>query len=306
MSLNEICITGEDGDYTLIADTLKSYNGRIHKSLIIDNGLVVDDGKTHISDTLYQEWFSEDIIKAAQKEQSIDAKKFSNKYFVQFDYPLNKEGQGVSADFFSENEETAKAEALEVYKEQFGAEATGKIIKFIRYRWAKEVRQFCIEKYGTAYPRKIECGYITWTNVPFFAMPYSPMEMRGIPYLEDWDIGEHNEKIEAEMTAHMKKHPKPVRKLWKLPYYNEKKLKRFLGMSPGNKEIYESVKKWHDKYKTLDNSLRRGKSSLLTPEQLELLGINFDPYKHKYRGGKAYIEFKGKRMEIAPDIGKVL
>ena len=55
------------------------------------------------------------------------------KFFVQFDYPLNKKGIGVSAEFFSENEETAREEALEVYKEQFGDKATGKIIKFVCY-----------------------------------------------------------------------------------------------------------------------------------------------------------------------------
>ncbi|MCL2128741.1 MAG: DUF4116 domain-containing protein [Treponema sp.] len=181
----------------------------------------------------------------------------ANKFFVQFDYPLNKEGQGVSAEFFSENEETAKKEAMDVYKEQFGDQATGKIIKFIRYRWASEVKQLCIEKYGTAFPCKIECGYIEWRNVPFFAMPYSPMRMKMIPYLEMPDASKEKDTIRKKIKEH-------------------------------------------------DETASKQGSKPLTPEQLELLGINFDPYDHSnYQGGKAYIELKGKRMEIAPKFGKI-
>jgi len=44
----------------------------------------------------------------------------------------------------------------------------------------------------------------------------------------------------------------------------------------------------------------------LTPEELELIGINFDPYERsRYWGGKAYITLGGRRMQVSPEFGKV-
>jgi hypothetical protein len=59
MSNKEISITGQDGDYLLIADLEKNYKSRIHKSLIIDNELEVVNGKFQIDGTLYKEWFKD-------------------------------------------------------------------------------------------------------------------------------------------------------------------------------------------------------------------------------------------------------
>ena len=67
MPEKEIIITGQDGDYLLIADTLKGYKSRIHKSLLAANELDVADGKTQISQTLYQAWFSEAMAEALQE-----------------------------------------------------------------------------------------------------------------------------------------------------------------------------------------------------------------------------------------------
>ena len=78
-------------------------------------------------------------------------------------------------------------------------------------------------------------------------------------------------------------------------------------MHPDCMEFVEPIKTWEEKYHRLSNSLRRGTLAKLAPEQLELLGINFDPYDHsEYQGGKAYIDFKRKRMEVTPEYGKIL
>ena len=306
MSEMEITITGQDGDYLFIADTAKGYKGRIHQSLVPDNGLEVVNGKINVSRTLYHAWFKEDLELAARKEAAEFARMHAYKFCVQFDYPVNEEGRGVSAEFFSENEETAKAEAMEVYKDQFGEQATGKIIKFVRYRWAYEVRQFCIEKYGTAYPTKIEGRKIIWLNVPFFSMPYSPMNMKAIPVFEEWEIEEYNMKIEDEIEKHWEIFNQYNKKVRKMLFLSDSKMKKYLKTHPECIEFVELIKKWEEEYNQLSNRLRRGTRINLTTDQLELLGINFDPYRHEYQGGKAYIELKGKRMEIAPEYGKIL
>ena len=151
------------------------------------------------------------------------------KYFCQFNYPLNEKGHGVSTEFFSGNEETAKTVVLDAYKKQFGNEVKGNIVKFIRYRWAREVHQFCEDKYGEPYPEKIECGRIVWLNRPYFAMVNSPMQMKSIPYLII-------EKIAVETDEHDLKQ--------------------------------------------------------LTPDQLKLLGIDFDPYECKPKDDYLLIKFK--------------
>ena len=67
MSEKEISIIGQDNDYLLIADTIKGYEGRIHKSLITDNGLEIVDRKISVSGTLYEIWFQEAMVKAFEQ-----------------------------------------------------------------------------------------------------------------------------------------------------------------------------------------------------------------------------------------------
>ena len=62
-----ISIVRQDGDYLLIADIVKGYNGRIHKSLIADNGLEVINGIFSVSKTLYGTWFQETMSKAFEE-----------------------------------------------------------------------------------------------------------------------------------------------------------------------------------------------------------------------------------------------
>jgi hypothetical protein len=164
-----------------------------------------------------------------------------SRYRIWFDSPVNEEGKKPCADFYAGDEETARAEAMALYKEQFGDEASGKIEKVAKYRTQEEVKQFCMEKYGTAYPADVGFGHIVWWNVPYFAMPYKPSHMKSIPRLrsEDAEAGSHCDKD-------------------------------------------------------------------LTPEQLALLGIDFNPYEHgPYQGGHAYIKIGGRRMELSPDFGKI-
>jgi len=210
MAKKEICIIGQKDDYFFIVDSSKRYAGKIHKSIVQDNKLAVIDGKINVSDSMYREWFKEDVSNEIDKIRSEYEKSHANKFFVLFDYPINSDGLGFNIEFFSENEEIAKARALEIYKKQFGEAATGKMIKFVRYRWFSEVRRFCFEKYGTSFPDEVEYGQIKWLNVPYFVLAYTPMQMKMMPYLI---IDEHS-------------------------------------------------------------------SRRLTPEQLALLGINFDPYEH--------------------------
>ena len=313
MSEMEIIITGQDGDYLLIADTTRGYKGRIHQSLVQVNELEIINNKISVSKTMYQAWFREDLERAArdnqEKEKAGYAEIHANTYKIIMDFPVNEEGKRPTLIHHAENEDIAKAEAIKLYLKQFGEEAKGKIASIIRFRSNQEVIQFCMEKYGVPYPSKTEFGNLQWSHVPWFAMPYSPMGLREIPYLiiKDINIEEKNQinqQIKEHYDKRLKINGKPVRilisKIQKREYFKS---------HPELREHQKEIEEWLDKLNELQkqcNSLRVETKSL-SPEQLELLGINFDPYDHsEYQGGKAYIELKGKRMEIIPEFGKVL
>jgi hypothetical protein len=191
-------IIGQDGEYLLISDPEKGFNGRIHRSLIEDNGLKVINGKFYVSDSLYRSWFADDLARALLDQQEEFARKRSK--------------------------------------------ATG-------YRTAAEVEEFCLKKYGSACPHDLGFGHIVWLHVPFFAMPFSPMEMREIPYLE----------------------------------------------IPETKGCQEPCEQIYD---------IRFNRKHLNSEQLELLGINFDVYEHKYNGSKASFSIKGKHTVVPMEFGE--
>jgi len=200
---------------------------------------------------------------------NINEKSRANKFFVQI---ANEKGLSISAEYFSENDETAREEALAAYKEQYKEEATGRIIKFIRYRWAWEVHEFCKEKYGSSTPDKFECGNLIWLNVPNMGMPGSPMKMKCIPYLVIEEMKQVRDELQKKLNKHEKKYPK-------LPngirVYN-------IDNHPDLKEYAEPVKEWYrvhfELIKELNSIIDKKR---LSSEQLELLGINFNVYKRK-------------------------
>jgi hypothetical protein len=103
----------------------------------------------------------------------------------------------------------------------------------------KGIRRFCKEKYGTEFPTDVGFGPIVWTNVPYFAMPYSPKFIKSVPYLENTAASRED-------------------RYWRI-----------------------------------------------TPDQLLLLGIDFDPYDHGPHHGKAYIQSGNERMQLTPEFGKI-
>jgi hypothetical protein len=184
-------------------------------------------------------------------------------YRVQFDFPLNGKGQGVSAEFAAEIEEKAIAQALELYKNQFGDNATGKIEKITKYRTESEIREFCREKYGTVLPTDIGFGYIVWLHVPAFARSYSPNHISNIPIIRDRE----NEKWqEAE------------RRLSKRKLKLEERQKRYL-------EITSHLVP----------------DKRLTPEQLALIGIDFDPHANGLKTKLSFIEMDEENVNPAPN-----
>ena len=313
MAEMEITIIGQDGDYLLIADTTKGYKGRIHQSLVTDNGLEVVDGKINVSRTLYQAWFREDMERVERENQLTKnaeyTKTHANTYKIIMDFPINEKGERPTLMHHAENEEIAKAEAMELYREQFGEQAKGKIVNVIRFRSNREVIQFRKEKYGVPYPLKTDFGYLQWNHVPYFAMPYSPMGLREIPYLiiNDTYIEKKNQ-INQQIQEHYGKRIRINGKLVRV-FYSKIQKREYYKSHPEVREHLKEIEEWQEKLNELHSQLwsLRAETKPLTPEQLELLGINFDPYDHsEYQGGKAFIEFKGKRMEISPEYGRIL
>jgi hypothetical protein len=174
-------------------------------------------------------------------------------YRVQFDFPLDGKGQGVSAEFTAENEETAIAQALELYKDQFGDNTTGKIAKITKYRTESEIREFCCEKYGTALPTDIGFGHIVWLHVPAFARAHSPNHIENVPVIHD---SENEKWQEAERRLSKRRKLKP-----------EERQKRYL-------EIASHL--------VPDRQL--------TPEQLAMLGIDFDLHASNPKIRRSFID----------------
>ena len=272
MSLKSVKITGENGDYFLLKD-LEGYEGKVKKSLIDEKVYRYVNGNIGITRTLYKECFNrinegwlEDGKRKKRENQKIEKtsnKNYANKYIIQFDYPLNKEGQGVSIELFSEDHNTAQEQALFIYKKQFGKDATGNIIKVFRYRWAEEIKLFCIKKYGDAFPAVIDCGQISWLDVPHFSMSYSPMRMTKIPYFY---VSSNKSKQYYNETA---------------PIYK---------MLAEHEKIYVNEQKWYNEKFELLKKIMLVNNRQLSPKQLELLGINFNIYDFKYQGDPEYPE----------------
>jgi hypothetical protein len=127
------------------------------------------------------------------------------------------------------------------------------------------------------------------------------MEMRGIPYLE---LTEENDELKRKHDEHDKKYPTINGKRVFIPGLPKEKLDKYFEKHPEAKEHQGAVEEWRKEWRNLVDN-KKTTSKPLSPEQLELLGINFDVYEHKYNGGKAYISIKGKRMEVTPEYGKV-
>ena len=71
MSEKEISILRQEGDYLVIADTQKGYEGTIHKSLLEVNELDIVDNKIYISKTLYQAWFKDAMEKVKDAMEKV-------------------------------------------------------------------------------------------------------------------------------------------------------------------------------------------------------------------------------------------
>jgi hypothetical protein len=130
------------------------------------------------------------------------------------------------------------------------------------------------------------------------------MEMREIPYLEIQEIAEKNRKIRQEVDVHDKKYPTINGERVFIPPLSKEELDKHFEKHPEKKEHQKAVEEWRKEWGELMHSIEPDVKDL-SPEQLELLGINFDVYEHKYNGSKAYISIKGKRMEVTPEFGKV-
>jgi hypothetical protein len=59
-------ITGEENDFLYITSDKGQYLSKIHKSLIPDNELKIENGKIIISNSLYKVWFKSEIEKNIQ------------------------------------------------------------------------------------------------------------------------------------------------------------------------------------------------------------------------------------------------
>ena len=62
-----ITITGEEGDYLLIADTIKGYKGKIDKSLLVANNIEVVNDEIFVCEVLHYHWFKEHIDAVNEK-----------------------------------------------------------------------------------------------------------------------------------------------------------------------------------------------------------------------------------------------
>jgi hypothetical protein len=192
-----------------------------------------------------------------------------SKYFIRYDYPVNDKGQSVCITIDADNDKDAKAKAEILYKEQFKEDAKGKIIKCVIYRNEAEVRQFCKEKYGTPFPDDIGFGHIAWWTVPGFARMYSPNHLCSLPSIqcdENIKLRQEWDNLDVDKLGH-----EEYQKQWR--------------------EFGDKIKDYPDKD--------------LTEEQLSMLGIEFNPYEHKYEGGHVYIKDGDETMEIAPNFGKL-
>lgn len=315
MSLKSVKITGEKGDCFLLAD-LDGNEAKVRKSLVNKIEYKYKNGNIGLDWSIYKEWFKLDIDRTRKpknnkkkniKEKIKQKKKSINKYYIQYDYPVNKNGQGVSIEIYNENEETAKTEAEKLYKKQFKKEAKGKIIKSIRYNSPSEIKIFCKNKYGSDYPKAINCGQLQWLNVPRFSMAFMPMGVFTIPYLLDSKNKNTKEceLLEKKLEEHMKLKPRPDpnknRDIIFIPLDKEE-INKMINKYPELIKFLELMQKWANKRWTLLKELTIKKGARqLRHKELELLGINFDIYNHEYQGGVKYIELTGKRPEVKPE-----
>ena len=149
-------------------------------------------------------------------------------------------------------------------------------------RLTAEVMRFCRNKYGTPYPGEIECGKITWLNVPVFAMSFfaksSCHVMKSIPYL---DMAEEKNRIRKMMDEHDEKYPKLNGEKVNLPHpgLSDEKKEKYFAKYPGLIELVESIEEWRNESIRLREELSAiNDLKPLNSEQLKLLGINFNPY----------------------------
>ena len=149
-------------------------------------------------------------------------------------------------------------------------------------RIAAEVRQFCIDKYGVPQPEEIECGKIRWFNMPYFAMPAAPTDMKSIPYLVIEDIAKEANKIREMLDEHDEKYPTLNGKKVYLHYSMDDpdpRGKIFYEKHPELIEFIGPVEEWRKIHRHLSEKLSVLRDTkALSSEQLELLGIKVDPY----------------------------
>jgi len=152
-------------------------------------------------------------------------------------------------------------------------------------RLAAEVMRFCKNKYGSPYPREIECGKIQWLNVPVFAMSFFN-GMKGIPYLLIEDMAEEKDRIRKKRDEHDEKYPKLNGEKVNLPHpgLSDEKKEKYFAKYPGLIELVESIEEWRNESNRLWEELSAiNDIKQLNSEQLKLLGINFNPYDRDKR-----------------------
>lgn len=85
MAEKKISIIGHEEDYLLISYMEKGYKAKIHKSILPDNEIEVVDNNFSISETLFQEWFKDDI----KREFEIQSMKSFTFYPLDDKIPYN-------------------------------------------------------------------------------------------------------------------------------------------------------------------------------------------------------------------------
>ena len=231
------------------------------------------------------------------EDESRAKARFGDVFLARFDYPLDEKGRGVSLELFGKDEETARAEAVRLYREHFGKEAPGKIDKFIRYRWGSEIARFCIEKYGTAYPNELMGREIEWGNY------VSPMG-RTPSFRREETEKQQCEAITKKRKEHSATFPTLNGKRVNIPNIPKKDLENLFRRRPELEPFYEPLVEWrrrneqfHEEMRALEGARRKN----LNPEELELLGINFDPSCYPPpRDGYVHIHFAGETKKISP------
>jgi hypothetical protein len=105
------------------------------------------------------------------------------------------------------------------------------------------------------------------------------MEMKGIPYLTT-NIEKEARDINREIGEHFANRPKVKIEEWERKFDELRKKRSAIPL--------------------------KNDESALTPEQLELLGINFDPYDNsRYVGGEAYLIIGKDRVQLSTLFEKI-